>query len=352
MTLEQLLQTNKELDREAMAECRRRWDAVAHPLGSLGALEDVLVHIAGLTGSADIDLSKKAVAVLCADNGVVAEGVTQTGQEVTALVSKALCEGTSSVCRMARVAGAQVIPVDMGMVQRVEDARLLQRRVADGTQNIAHGPAMTRPQAVQAVETGMELVRQLKEQRFRLIATGEMGIGNTTTASAVTSVLLNVPPRQVTGRGAGLSSAGLERKCQIIEQAIAINHPDPTDPLGVLAAVGGFDIAGMAGMFLGGAYYGVPILADGVISCVAALVAVRMWSGAACSILASHRSAEPAGQMLLDALGLHPLLDCGMRLGEGTGAVAAMPLLDMAVAMYDQNNTFSQWEMKPYEHLQ
>lgn len=352
MTLEQLLQINKEPDWEAMRECRRRWDAVAHPLGSLGLLEDALVRIAGVTGCAEIDLSKKAVVVLCADNGVVAEGVTQTGQEVTALVAKALCEGTSSVCRMAKVAGAQVIPVDMGMAQRVEDARLLQRRVASGTKNIARGAAMSRAQAVQAVETGIELVRQLKEQGFRLIATGEMGIGNTTTASAVTSVLLNVSPQQVTGRGAGLSSEGLECKCHVIEQAIAVNCPDAANLLEVLATVGGFDIAGMVGIFLGGAFYGVPILADGVISCVAALVAVRLWPSAAFGMLASHRSAEPAGKMLLDALGLHPLLDCGMRLGEGTGAVAAMPLLDMAAAVYNQMNTFSQWEMKPYEHLQ
>lgn len=352
MTLEQLLQTHKKPHEQAMQECRRRWDGIAHPLGSLGLLEEALVRIAGVTGSADIDLSKKAVAVLCADNGVVAEGVTQTGQEVTALVAKALCEGTSSVCRMAQVAGAQVIPVDMGMAHRVEDARLLLRRIADGTQNIACGSAMSRAQAVQAVETGVALVRQCKEQGFCLIATGEMGIGNTTTASAVTSVLLGVPPRQVTGRGAGLSSEALARKCRVVEQAIARSHPDAAQPLEVLAAVGGFDIAGMAGICLGGAYYGVPVLLDGVISCAAALAAVRLWPDAQMALLASHRSAQPAAQMLLDALQLRPFLDCGMRLGEGTGAVAAMPLLDMAAAVYGQMHTFSQMEMSPYEHLQ
>ena len=228
---------------------------------------------------------------------------------------------------MARRANCKLIPVDMGIKDFSSQPGVLNRRVANGTGDISKGPAMTREQAILA---GALLVKDCKEQDVSLLATGEMGIGNTTTASAVASVLLGCEPEAITGRGAGLSDEGLARKKAAICRAIQINQPNPADPLDMLAKLGGFDIAGMCGAFLGGAAFGVPVLMDGVISAAAALLAVRLCSDAGKAILASHVSAEPAGALLLNALDKHPLITAGIRLGEGTGALAAMPLLDMA----------------------
>lgn len=338
-------------DEFAMEQAKKRWDSIAKPLGSLGLLEDALIRVAGLTGDVSCDLSKKGVLVFCADNGVVAQGVTQTGSEVTAVVAENLTRAQTSVCRMARVAGATVIPVDVGMNTVVDVPGLFQKKAGMGTKDISVGPAMEEEQFFSALETGIELVRECKENGYHLLATGEMGIGNTTTSSAVASVLLGLPPEKVTGKGAGLSDSGLLRKVEVIREAIRVNAPDPSDPFDVVRKVGGFDIAGIMGAFLGGALYGVPVLADGFISCVAALCAVRACSEAKKAVFASHVSAEPAGHMVLEALGLEPLITARMRLGEGTGAVAAMPLFDMAAAVYRGMSTFSDIEIEEYKPL-
>ena len=349
--LDQVVGQITPLNERAMAECRRRWDAVAKPLGSLGLLEQAVIQIAGITGSADVDLGKRAVVAMCADNGVVAQGVTQTGQEVTAIVTENMSKGDTSVCRMARVAGAAVIPVDIGVARPVTGERIVQRCVRRGTADMTQGPAMTREDAAQAVLAGAALAADLKARGYGLLATGEMGIGNTTTASAVVSVLLGRDPAQVTGRGAGLSSAGLERKIRAVETAIAVNKPNPADPLDVLSKVGGLDIAGLAGVFLGGAAHHIPVLVDGFISSAAALIAQRLCPGAAGYMLASHVSNEPAGDMVLKALGLTPMLHAGMYLGEGTGAVAVMPLLDMALAVYREMVAFDDTGIEAYKPL-
>ena len=262
------------------------------------------MRIAGLTGDSGYRIDERCVAVLCADNGVVAQGVTQTGSEIAALVAENLTRGESCVCRMARMAHCDVVPVDIGICTDVDAPGLWQCKVAYGTEDIALRPAMTRQQAVQALETGIGLVARLKEQGYQLIATGEMGIGNTTTSSAVAAVLLGQPVEAVTGRGAGLSTGGLHKKIQVIRQAIERHRPDPEDPVDVLCKVGGYDIAGLAGLCLGGALYQVPILLDGMISAVAALCALRLCPASQCAMVASHVSAEPAGAMLLQALGL------------------------------------------------
>lgn len=333
----------------ARAACKARWDAVGKPLGSLGLLETDTQKIAALTGSAKLDLSARTLLVFCADNGVVAQGVSQCGNEVTGFVTRALAEGRSSACTMARVARCRVQPVDMGVHGLVgeEIPGLVRCRVMDGTADFTQGPAMTRTQALQALLAGAALARQQAEAGCRLLLIGEMGIGNTTTSSAVAAVLLGCPPEAVTGRGAGLSNAGLARKLAAIRAGIAQNRPDPADPLAVLAALGGLDIAAMAGACLGAAAARLPLLLDGFISTVAALAAVRLCPAAEAALLASHRSAEPAGQMLLDALGLSPLLCAGLRLGEGTGALAALPLFDMAMAMYG-GAEFSSYGMDAY----
>ena len=350
-TLSQLNTRIGPLDKNAMAEAQRRWDSIAHPLNSLGMLERDIIRIAGITGDPNVDLSKKAVVAMCADNGVVAEGVTQTGQEVTAIVTENMSKGDTSVCCMARIAGAEVIPVDIGVARPVTGENIRQCCVRRGTANMTKGPAMSREEAAKAVMTGILLVEELKQVGFRLLATGEMGIGNTTTSSAIVSVLLGKDPAEVTGRGAGLTSEGLERKIQAIRTAIAVNQPDSADPLDVLHKVGGLDIAGLAGVFLGGAIHRVPVLVDGFISSAAALVAAAICPAAKDYMLASHASNEPAGRMVLATLGLTPFLHAGMCLGEGTGAVAVMPLLDMGAAVYREMCTFAATDIEAYEHL-
>lgn len=333
--------------REAAAAAKAHWDGIAKPLNGLGDLEDAVIHIAALTGSADVRIDKRSVVVLCADNGVVAEGVSQTDASVTATMAGEIARMNSSVCKMASAAEAEVFAVDMGMLHRVEGVR--DCHVADGTGNIAMGPAMTREQALQAIRVGMDLVKEHKERGDQLLATGEMGIGNTTTSSAMAAVLLGLPVETVTGRGAGLSDEGLRRKCGAIRRAIEVNRPDPADALDVLSKLGGFDIAGMTGLFLGGALYRVPILIDGLISSVAALTAARLCPEARCAMLASHCSAEPAATQILRELGVTAVLRAGLKLGEGTGAVCMMPLLDMALAVYHGSAAFSDTGIEQYQ---
>ena len=334
-------------DEAARAAAHAHWAGLAKPLGGLGALETLLEDAAALTGSAALDVSRRAVLVLCSDNGVVAQGVSQTDQSVTRAVAENLAARRTSVCQMARTAHCDVVPVDMGMagdpVPGVADCR-----IAAGTADFTQGPAMTRAQAVEAVGRGIRLVQEQKAAGVQLLATGEMGIGNTTTSSAVAAVLLGQPVERMTGRGAGLSDEGLARKVDAICRGILRNEPDPTDPLDVLAKLGGFDLAGLCGVFLGGALEGVPVVMDGFISGVAALCAVRLCPAAAKAVFASHCSSEPAARLVLDALGKAPLLTAGLHLGEGTGAVASLPLWDMALAVYDHCCSFAEGGITPY----
>ena len=334
-------------DRAAEAAARAHWDGIAKPLNGLGHFEDMVVKIAALTGKPTVRVDKRAVVVLCADNGVVAEGVTQTDASVTATMAGQIRDHRSSVCLMSASAGADVFAVDMGMLKYVDGVDGC--HIADGTGNIAVGPAMTREDACRAIVYGMELVKGYAGQGYQLLATGEMGIGNTTTSSAVAAVLLNMPVETVTGRGAGLSDAGLQRKCDAIRRAMEVNQPDPTDALDVLAKLGGFDIAGMVGVFLGGALYRVPVLIDGLISSVSALIAARLCPNSRCAMLASHTSAEPAAAAILAELGLTAVLHAGMKLGEGTGAVCMMPLLDMALSVYHNSAAFTDTGIEQYQ---
>ena len=349
MTLEETLAMIKPLDENAMNIAKKRWNSIAKPLHSLGKMEELVIQIAGITGSTDMAVQKRALVPMCADNGVVEEGVTQTGQEVTAIVAENFLSGDTSACVMSRQCGTEVLPVDIGMVVDTRVPKDL--KVAYGTANMTKGPAMTRAQAVQALEAGIEMVRRLKEDGYGLLATGEMGIGNTTTSSAVASVLLNQPVETMTGRGAGLSGDGLTRKINAIKKAIEVNHPNPGDAIDVLAKVGGFDIAGMAGMFLGGAAFGVPVVIDGFISCVAALIAQRICPAAGEYMIASHVSKEPAAQLILKALGKEAVIHGEMCLGEGSGAVALFPFLDMGIAVYESMSTFDDIHVEQYEEL-
>ena len=282
---------------------------------------------------------------------MVAQGVTQCGQEITALVTENLSRGSTSVCCMARRAGLDVAPVNIGVAQPVSGERIRQRCIRRGTADMTLGPAMTREECIKAVETGIAVAGELADAGYDLLAAGEMGIGNTTTSAAVAAVLLGAPVPEMTGRGAGLSTEGLGKKVRAIETAIARNRPDPADSLDTLHKVGGLDIAGLAGLYLGAAARGLPTVLDGLISCVAALIAVRLCPAVGAYLIASHVSAEPAGRRVLDALELSPLICAGMRLGEGTGAVAGVTLIDLALAAYDNMPSFAEIGMEAYQPL-
>ena len=333
---------------QAAKEARKRWDSIAKPLHSLGRLEDIIVSIAGMTGDPVMHFGKKGLIIMCADNGVVAEGVTQTGQEITALVAENFLKDSATAAIFCRRAGADIMPIDIGIAR---DTILPNHKIAYGTADMLKGPAMTRAQAEAAIAVGMDLVKECAQKGYGILATGEMGIGNTTTSSAVVSVLLQQPVREMTGRGAGLTSDGLVHKIAVIEQAIALNQPDPADALDVVSKVGGLDIAGLAGVFLVGAVYRIPIVIDGFISAAAALVAASLCPEAKAFMVASHVSKEPAAELVLDALGVSPILHAEMCLGEGTGAVLLFPILDMACSVYQGMVTFDDNHMEHYVPL-
>jgi len=327
------------VDEKAADDCRARFDQVAKPLGSLGKLEELLARIAAITGSAEINLERKAVVVFCADNGVVKRGVAQHSHEVTTAVGRLLHENRASISTMAKSCRADVFAIDIGMIDSVDGLR--DCKLMHGTNDITEGPAMDRKTAEKAIGIGIDLVKDLKEQGYRFIATGEVGIGNTTTSSAVCSVLLDRPAHEVTGRGAGLDEAGLICKISAIEQAIRRNRPSPSDPIEVLHTLGGLDIAALTGVFLGGALHRVSVIMDGFISGVAALLAVRLCPAVHGYILPSHQSSEPGARILMEELAFSPILQAEMRLGEGTGAVALFPLLEMALSVYRDAATYA-----------
>lgn len=321
----------QEPDREAMERCRLRWNRIAKPLYGLGRLEEAIVQMAGIQRTSNVSLDKKALIVMCADNGVVEEGISQTDSSVTGVVTDNFAEGKTSACLMAKRAGVDVFPVDIGVSR---ETKVFTDKVAFGTRNMAKEPAMTRAHALEAIAVGVRAARRCKEAGYDILLTGEMGIGNTTTSSAAVCVLLNADPAKMTGRGAGLSKEGLRRKQDVIRQAIKLHSPDRNDPVDVLAKVGGLDLAGLAGVFLGGASLGLPVVMDGFISAAAALIAARLQPEVSAYILPSHCSGEQGMRRILQALHKEPYLDCGMKLGEGTGAAAAMPLFDMALDVY------------------
>ena len=348
------------IDRAVIDASQRRWNSIAKPLHSLGKLEEHVMKIAGLTGKVSVSIGKKALIIMCADNGVVAEGVTQTGQEVTAIVAENFLTCNSSAAIMCEKAGADIFPIDIGMAT---DTKVPDYKIAYGTKNLRKEPAMTREEAARAVLTGIELVKEKKEAGYELIATGEMGIGNTTTSSAVVSVLLDEQVELMTGRGAGLSDAGLEKKKRAVSMAVGRFYETYPQYRGgtkedyengalsavtVLSELGGFDLAGMTGLFLGGAAAGLPVLMDGFLSTVSALLAVLIRREAKDYLFASHISREPAGKSVLEMLGLPAPLHLGMHLGEGSGAVAMIPLLKMGASVYEEMSTFSDISVEQY----
>lgn len=338
-------------DKKIEQEIKANWDRVAKPLDGLGEFEGLLARIGAILGSSEIDIGKKAVIVMCADNGVVAEGVSQSGQEITAAVTENLGKRNTSVCKMAKAVGTEIFPVDVGVNTDRIFPGVISRKVKKGTSDFLLEPAMSEEEAMQAVRVGMELVKECKEAGYTLLGTGEMGIGNTTTSAAMVAALLSVSPEIVVGRGAGLSDEGLATKRRVIADALEKYQLRGTEPMRILCSVGGLDIAGLCGVFLGGAKYHMPIVADGVISAVAALTAERLCPGTKEFIIPSHKGKEPASELLMRELGLYPVIDAGLALGEGTGAVMMFSLLDIAMTLYETGATFADFEIEEYHRF-
>jgi len=317
-------------------------DAKTKPRRSLGRLEDLACRVAAIRGSTAPAPLHKAIVVMGADHGVAAEGVSAFPQEVTRQMLLNFARGGAAINVLARHAGARLVVADLGVVEALPDEPEIRAdRIGPGTRNFAHGPAMTRGEAIAGLEAGIAIARELAGAGVTLLGTGEMGIGNTTAASALAAVLTGAPPEEVTGRGTGIGDDGLARKLAVIRQAIAVNRPDPEDPIDVLGKLGGFEIAGLAGLILGGAAAGIPIVVDGFICGAAALVAIRLAPRAAGYLVGSHRSVEIGHRRVLAALGVEPLLDLELRLGEGTGAALAMPLVDAALGILRDMATFA-----------
>ena len=337
----------KLLSAQAMERAQRKWDSIAKPLDGLGIFEDITVRLAGIYGTEDFDIDKRCVLVMCADNGVVCEGVTQTGQEVTRAVSENIAAGRASVCRMAGLAGAEVFAYDVGINGECDYTYLINKKIAKGTKNIAKEPAMTREEALKAIDVGMEAVRTALDKGYKIAVTGEMGIGNTTTSAALLSAFLDIPPEETVGRGAGLSDDGLKKKLAAVSSALKMHGGG--NALEVLRCLGGFDIAALAGVFIGGAAYGMPVVIDGIITLAAAVCACEIVPGTEKYMIASHVSGEPAAEAALLRLGLDAPIRAGMRLGEGTGGVCMLPLLDMAMEVYSEGCTFEETDIEAYE---
>nr|WP_297173431.1 nicotinate-nucleotide--dimethylbenzimidazole phosphoribosyltransferase [uncultured Agathobaculum sp.] len=351
MDLRQTITAVRPVCEDSRAAVRRRFSDIAIPLGSLGLLQEAVAQLGAIQRTVRPLIERRVVVIFCADNGVVAQGVTQCGQEITATVAENMDRGQSTVCLMARHIGMDSLPVDIGIVRDVQGARIIRRKIRYGTADMTKEPAMTREEAVRALETGIALAGHCAAQGYQLVCGGEMGIGNTTSSAAVAAALTGAAAVDVTGRGAGLSSAGLMRKVRAVEAALSLHRPDPGDPIDVLHKVGGLDIAGLAGLYLGAAACGLPVVLDGVISCAAALIAVRLCPAVHGYLIAAHQSAEPAGRLLLETLGCTPFISAGMRLGEGTGAVAAVALLDLVLAAYNGMPRFDEVGIEPYRPL-
>lgn len=352
MTREELEQLKIEIpSKEIFRQIKAEWDQVAKPLDGMGRFEELTAQIGAILGNVHFDIHKKAVVVMCADNGVVKEGISQSGQEVTVAVASAMGKNVSSVGRMAASIGAEVLPVDIGINYKGNIEGVLDKKIACGTKNFRKEPAMTETETLAAIQTGMDMAAYCKKMGYHLLATGEVGIGNTTTSSAVAAALTGCQVSEITGRGAGLSDEGLKVKRQVIAEALKKYQFDKREVFRILQTVGGFDIAGMVGVFIGGAVYQLPVVMDGVISVVAAFVAEGLKPGVRNYLIPSHKSKEPAAEMMLKELGIKPVIDASLALGEGTGAVMMFTLLDMAMALLEKKTLFSDIKVEQYQRF-
>jgi nicotinate-nucleotide--dimethylbenzimidazole phosphoribosyltransferase len=340
-TLQKTIAKIRPLCSESMEDARRRQDVLTKPKGSLGRLEELSVQLAGIRRTQRPVVRDKVILTMAGDHGVVDEGVALYPRAVTVQQVLNFLRGGGGVNVLGRHAGARVVLVDMGVDYDFEPAEGLQiRKVAKGTASMLKGPAMTREQALRAVEEGIEAVEQEAEKGMDILGTGEMGIGNTTPSTAIACAVTGVPVPLATGRGAGLTDEGLLRKIAVIEASLALHRPDPKDGLDVLSKVGGFEIGGIAGAILGAASMGIPVVVDGFISTAGAVIAFLLCPGARDYMIFSHHSVEIGHEHMLGFLGAKPLLDLGLRLGEGTGAALAISIAEGAARILDEMATF------------
>jgi nicotinate-nucleotide--dimethylbenzimidazole phosphoribosyltransferase len=345
--LESLTARIGPLDAEAMAVVARRLDRLTKPPGSLGRLETLALELAGIRGEPVTSIDRPAIAIFAGDHGIVRQGVSPYPPEVTRQMVANFAAGGAAINVLSRVAGAELVVVDVGVrgepVSGTTSSvalHVIHARVAPGTRDFSAEPAMTAAETLAAIEVGRRVAATLVARGCDLLGVGDMGIGNTTSSSAIVAALLDRPARDVTGRGTGLDDEGVRRKAAVIEAALALHRPDRARPLDVLAAVGGLEIAAIAGAVLEAAGRGVPVVLDGFITGAAALVAARLAPDLPPRLIASHRSAEPGHRIVLDALGLEPVLDLGLRLGEGSGAALAMPVVSAAARILGEMATF------------
>jgi nicotinate-nucleotide--dimethylbenzimidazole phosphoribosyltransferase len=330
------------LDTGVMEQARFRQQQLTKPAGSLGRLEDIAVHMAGITKQPLPNINQKAVIIMAADHGVAREGVSAYPSDVTAQMVHNFLRGGAAINALARYAGAKVIVVDIGVAADLSHPDLLSRKVAPGTANLVLEQAMTQEQMLEAIQVGFDVFDEQLKQGIDLVATGDMGIGNTTASSAITSILLQAPAALVTGRGTGINDEQLSHKIQVIEKAIKCNVPNLQDPLDVLMKVGGLEIAGLVGVIVAAASHRIPVVIDGFISGAAALVAVELNPVVGAYLFAGHISVERGHRLILEKLGLSPLLDLQLRLGEGTGAVLAMNIIEAALCTHREMATFAE----------
>ena len=347
--LGEVLRSIRKPDLEARRQAQERQGQLTKPPGSLGRLEELSVQLAGIRRTARPKLRHKAVLTMAGDHGVVAEGVSAYPQEVTAQMVRNFLAGGAAVNVLAAHAGARVVVADLGVAADLSGlspgaagSRLALCKVGPGTRNLARGPAMSREEARRSLEAGITVLAEEAERGLDIVGIGEMGIGNTTSAAAITAVTTGAPVREVTGRGTGLGEQALQRKVQVIEAALAVNHPDPRDALGVLAALGGFEIGGMAGAMLAAAARSIPVVVDGFICGAAALIACGLEARVREYLIASHQSVEPGHQAILRHLGLRPIFNLDLRLGEGTGAALGIVLVEAAARILDEMTTFGE----------
>jgi nicotinate-nucleotide--dimethylbenzimidazole phosphoribosyltransferase len=339
--LQELLARIQPLDEAAILAARQRQDELTKPRGSLGRLEDLSCRVAGMLAMMPPVIGKKAVIVMAGDHGVVAEGVSAYPSDVTAQMVSNFLNGGAAINVLARHSGAQVVVVDMGVASELSPhAGLVIKKIACGTGNIARTAAMTRQQAEQAILVGAALAQAEIERGVNMLATGDMGIGNTTPSAAIAAALTGQPPTSFVGRGTGVDDEGLQRKRSAVERALQVNQPDPLDGLDVLSKLGGYEIAGLVGVILAGAAYHRPVVVDGFISTAAAMIAASLSPLATAYMIAAHRSQESGHDLMLAWLKLQPLLDLGLRLGEGSGAVLAMSLVEAACKILAEMATF------------
>ncbi len=338
--MEETIKKIGALDEHAISAARARQDMLTKPAGSLGTLEDISTKVAGITGNAMPEMKDKLIITMAGDHGVTDDGVSAYPKAVTAQMVYNFLNDGAAINVLARHAGARVVIVDMGVAVDFTHERLVSKKIAYGTANMAKGPAMTYEDAVRSIEAGIEVFESEAKKGVDIVGVGDMGIGNTTSSSAIVAVITGEAVKKVTGRGTGIDDAGLEKKIAVIEEAIRVNKPNNKDAIEVLAKVGGFEIGGMAGVILAAASHSVPVVIDGFISGTAALVAYGIAPAVKDYMIAAHRSVEKGHSVTLDYIGLKPLLDLDMRLGEGTGAALGISIVDAACKILGEMATF------------